>query len=358
MFSPEKPTIRDISKELGLAISTISMALKNHPRISADTRKKVQAKAKQMGYVPDPRLSSVMSNLKRKKADRLVAGLAYVIPSLQFDDSHKHSIFRSFYEGAKSRAEELGYRLESFNLRQDHITGSRLVSILRNRGIEGIVISPIFDGGKKLDFDWSHLSAIAFGHSVVDAGMNRVSFDQFHAVFHSLKSMARLGYRRIGVVMPGNADDRMHNLSLGGLAAFRTESPKQEIVPIFEGIDRRKFLHWFRKHKPDALLCHGLNWAKILHEEEVNCPEDYGYATLEFDAQNAQRAEFEDTDFQQQFARVSGMNQGSHYIGGLAVELLAQDLSLNLKGPSPRPKTTLVEGAWVPGQTLRKVTAE
>lgn len=357
MLQPEKPTIRDISKELGVAISTVSMALKDHPRISADTRKKVQAKAREMGYVPDPRLSNVMSNLKRKKADRVVAGLAYVIPSLEFSDSHKHSIFRSFYDGARSRAEELGYRLETFNLPQEKLTGTRLVSILRNRGIEGIVISPIFDGGKKLDFDWSKFSAIALGHSVVEPGMNRVSFDQFQAVYLSLKSMAKFGYKRIGVVMPGNADERMHNLSQGAMLTFHSEFSEPHSIPIFEGVDRNKFLDWFRDHQPDALLCHGLQWAKILHEEGVNCPDDYGYATLEFDAQQAQRAEFEDTAFQQQFARVAGMNQGSNYIGGLAVELLAQDLSLNLMGPSQRPKTTLVEGEWRNGNTLKKVTS-
>lgn len=51
------------------------------------------------------------------------------------------------------------------------------------------------------------------------------------------------------------------------------------------------------------------------------------------------------------------MNQGSQYIGGLTVELLAQDLSLNLAGPAEGPKTTLVEGEWVDGDTLKKVTS-
>jgi DNA-binding LacI/PurR family transcriptional regulator len=355
MSSSANPTIRDISRELGLAISTISMALKNHPRISESTRQRVQAEAKRMGYVPDPRLSSVMSNLKKKKGDRLVAGLAYVIPSLEFADSHKHSIFQSFFEGAKARAEQLGFRLESFKLRRDNISGSRLVSILRSRGIEGLVISPIFDGGKKLDFDWSKFSAIAFGHSVVDAGMNRVSFDQLYAVHHSMQRMADLGYKRIGLVMPGNADERMHTLSQAGLLAYRSQRPEQHDIPSFEGVDREKFLKWFHEFKPDALLCHGLTWAKMLHEEGINCPDDYGYATLEWDAQEAQRADFEEGVFHTQFARIAGMNQGSQYIGGLAVELLAQDLSLNLAGPSDRPKTTLVEGEWVDGDTLQKV---
>ncbi|GAB5559850.1 MAG: hypothetical protein SynsKO_14970 [Synoicihabitans sp.] len=352
----ERPTIRDISKDLGLAISTISMALKNHPRISVETRKRVQARARKMGYMPDPRLASVMANLKRKKTDRPVAGLAYVIPSLEFSESHKHSIFQSFFDGAKARAEELGYRLERFNLPQEKISGARLVSILRSRGIEGIVISPIFDGGKKLDFDWSKFSAIAFGHSVVDPGMNRVSFDQFYAVYQSLRCMARSGYRRMGVVLPGNADERMHSLSLAGALAFTAQQADQTAIPMFKGTDRREFLAWFHTHRPDALLCHGLHWAKILHEEGINCPGDYGYATLEFDQQNAQRADHDDPDFQRQFSRVSGMNQGADYIGGLAVELLAQDLSLNIAGPSERPKTTLVEGEWCEGDTLRDVS--
>lgn len=352
MPSAEKPTIRDIGRELGLAISTVSMALKNDRRISVGTCARVQAKAKELGYVPDPRLASVMSNLKKRKVDRLVAGLAYVAPSREFADLEKHPIYRNYFEGAKERAEQLGYRLENFNMQAEGISGKRLVSILRSRGIEGVVISPIQHVGQELDINWSKLSAITFGYSVTEVGMNRVAIDQYLAVLRSLEGIARHGYRRIGFVTRGNADGRMQNRWKAALLAFQNDDPTQAGVPIFQGTDREAFLDWFEKHKPDAVLGNGLQWAEYLHEEGLRCPDDYGYATMEFEAQAVQRAGLADPELREQLGLVAGMNQGSRYIGGLAVELLAQDLSLNLKGPSSRPKTTLVEGAWMDGDTL------
>lgn len=44
-------SIKDLSKELGLGVSTVSMALNNNPKISQKTRDLVQAKAKEMKYI-------------------------------------------------------------------------------------------------------------------------------------------------------------------------------------------------------------------------------------------------------------------------------------------------------------------
>lgn len=44
-------SIKDISKELGIAVSTVSMALNDNPKIAEKTRKLVQEKAKELHYV-------------------------------------------------------------------------------------------------------------------------------------------------------------------------------------------------------------------------------------------------------------------------------------------------------------------
>ncbi len=46
-------TIKDIAQELGIAPSTVSMALKDSPLIGAKTREKVKALAKKLDYVPN-----------------------------------------------------------------------------------------------------------------------------------------------------------------------------------------------------------------------------------------------------------------------------------------------------------------
>ncbi len=46
----ENVTLNDIANALSLNISTVSRALKDHPKISSATKKKVQKKAKELGY--------------------------------------------------------------------------------------------------------------------------------------------------------------------------------------------------------------------------------------------------------------------------------------------------------------------
>ena len=53
-------TIKDIAHELFVSVSTVSRALNNDPSIRKETREKIQATAKSMGYVPNP----VATNLK------------------------------------------------------------------------------------------------------------------------------------------------------------------------------------------------------------------------------------------------------------------------------------------------------
>ena len=53
-------TIKDIARELLVSVSTVSRALNDDPSIRKETREKIQAAAKRMGYVPNP----VATNLK------------------------------------------------------------------------------------------------------------------------------------------------------------------------------------------------------------------------------------------------------------------------------------------------------
>ena len=46
----EKATIHDIAKKLNITASTVSRALKNHPRISDETKKAVQKVASKLNY--------------------------------------------------------------------------------------------------------------------------------------------------------------------------------------------------------------------------------------------------------------------------------------------------------------------
>ena len=46
-------TLNELAKQLGLSNATVSMALRNSPRIAADTRERVRKLAGELNYVPN-----------------------------------------------------------------------------------------------------------------------------------------------------------------------------------------------------------------------------------------------------------------------------------------------------------------
>ncbi|NAP01709.1 LacI family DNA-binding transcriptional regulator, partial [Halomonas sp. MG34] len=60
-------TIKDVAKRAGVAISTVSYALNNSPRISMATKKRVEEAAKALNY----KKNGFASDLKRTKTNTI-----------------------------------------------------------------------------------------------------------------------------------------------------------------------------------------------------------------------------------------------------------------------------------------------
>ena len=56
-----KPTIVEVAADAGVSLGTASRALSGHPAVRDDTRKRVQASARRMGYVPNRMARSLRS---------------------------------------------------------------------------------------------------------------------------------------------------------------------------------------------------------------------------------------------------------------------------------------------------------
>ena len=68
-------TIKDIAQKLGISVSTVSRALKDHPDISLKTRQAVQELAKLLGYKPN----LIALKLKNSKTNTI----GVLIPEVQ-----------------------------------------------------------------------------------------------------------------------------------------------------------------------------------------------------------------------------------------------------------------------------------
>jgi LacI family transcriptional regulator len=122
--------LKDIARQAGVAVMTVSKALRDAPDVSAATKARIKALALQMGYVPNSLAQGLRSQTSR------IFGL--VIPSVT------NPIFSRIVFAIEDRARELGYDIllvHTHNLPEREELGIRR---LLSRRVDGIFISPVY----------------------------------------------------------------------------------------------------------------------------------------------------------------------------------------------------------------------
>ena len=136
-------TLQQIAKAAGCGLATVSYALRGDPRIRAETRAHVQRVAGELGYRANPRFAALMSHIRRARRVRGGEKIAFVWVHTPRTESANDPFLRRVFQGAKGRAEALGYQLAPFWTGEEGMSDRRRSNILKARGIVGVVFSPV-----------------------------------------------------------------------------------------------------------------------------------------------------------------------------------------------------------------------
>ncbi|MFA5265389.1 MAG: LacI family DNA-binding transcriptional regulator, partial [Opitutaceae bacterium] len=149
-------TLHDVAQRAHVHVSTASRALLNSPRLSETTRRRVQKIANEMGYVHDSLLDALVAYRDAARRQNHPPVLGYVTSSPIPLKTLPHHRF--YWQGARRRAAELGFKLEQFSLAESGMMDARLSAILCARSIDGIILSSFVKGRAELNFDWSRFA--------------------------------------------------------------------------------------------------------------------------------------------------------------------------------------------------------
>jgi DNA-binding LacI/PurR family transcriptional regulator len=247
---PRRTTLKDIAADLGVDVSTVSKALKNHPAIAAATRERVRARAAALGYRPDPLLSA----LARRRTTRQISGaaLGWIYNHDRNAAMQRFAAYGDYLRGGRDRAAELGYALAEFWVGPGALTETRLAGILRARGIVGVVIAPQARPGGVLRLPWARLAAVAIGYTLAEPALHVVTNDHFQTMTHLVETLASRGRRRIGVYLWGEDDRRVRGRAGSAFSAWR----ELRRIPLlaYESPSADEFVTWVRRHRLDAVV--------------------------------------------------------------------------------------------------------
>jgi LacI family transcriptional regulator len=332
--------LRDIARAAGVHFTTVSLALRNHPRLPRPTCERVQRLAREMGYVPDPMLASLATYRKGLRPVEYQATLAWVTAFPERDRWGQIDIFREQYTGATRRAEELGYKLDHFWLAEPGMTPARATQILRTRNITGLVIAPLPRAGGVVALDWEHFSSVAIGYSLASPALHLVCAHQYRCIRLALHELAARGYRRVGLVVLRASNDRVDHNWLAGYLVEQFDLPEAEQLRplLLPAWDPEAFVRWLRREKPDAIISKLPETLPTLRSLGIAVPGEIGLAYLS------------DTHPGDEH---SGVDENPRQVGAAAVDFVVAQIHRNERGVPALPRRLLIDGVWVEGATVR-----
>lgn len=344
------PLVRlaDIAAKAGVTKATVSMALRNHLRISEKQRVRIQLIATEMGWRNNALLGQLMHELRRSRTRPYVAPLALINVSRDANIRRNISIVMDRYNGVEQRAEQLGYSIDHFWLYEAGMTPDRLARIFRSRGIQGVIIHghEQEESMEALAPVWEQFSCVTVGSRIVHPALNFVSNDQYSTALRACERLRALGYARIGLVMDRWLDNKLEHRFVGGLRS-RPEIGASIPVLYLENTylkrniaaEKRAFLRWRGEHQPDACISISAHLVEWLRNAGLRVPEDIGFAILDLPKELK--------------GKIAGMDQQHTCMGMSAVDVLIGQLLRRETGVPPIQQGTLIESSWTSGPTIQ-----
>ena len=335
--------MQHVADAAGVHRTTVSMALRNHPSIPENTRRKIATLAGKMGYRPNPLVSALMSQLRAQRPVDSHEVIAYVTSHPPSNPWRQHSALVEMFEGAKAKARELGFGLEEFDRHSRGMNAHRMKEILLTRGIRSIILAPLPDGTDDIDLDLSTFATVALGVSLRSPALERIANDHFQSFRVVFRECLRLGYHRIGFIVGHDFSERLEGRWLGAyLYGQYVLDPKLRLEPLliktFESKARKPIIKaWCLSERPEVIVS-PLGAAQDSWLGELRAmPGSPGVVNLTLPPQPGECA---------------GILQDAFKLGQIAVERMVARLQRNDIGLLSQTQNTMLHGTWVDGASL------
>jgi LacI family transcriptional regulator len=337
-MTPKRVVLADVAKKADVHVTTVSLALRNSPRLPAETRARIKDIATQMGYVPDPTLQALVAYRGSTMSRSNPPTIAYVTNWNSRWGWRSTTAHPDFFRGAEARARELGYHLEHFWMREPGLTHGRLSRILYTRGIRGVIIaSHVREIDIALQFDWARFAAVKIDYFPHEPRLALVTNNQMQIVRLAMQKAIARGYRRIGFVMDEGWDITVDRLYCAGFLWEQQALPAAERIAPYLIPNAESLADWIARTRPEVIISKHEFVDEALRAAGIQVPRDIAFADLFLE---------DDT------GATAGVVQNHAQVGAQAVELLAGQLQQNKYGIPSIPTVTNVEGTWRDGESL------
>ncbi len=291
-----------------------------------------------MGYVPDAAVVELMTRVRQRPVPAApTATLAWINTHPGEKVWHDLPWFRGYLEGARARAAERGYALDEFWLKAKGMTPRRLDTILRARGIKGVLVPPPAEGYARLSLDWARYAGVAIESNLYRPALDRVAPDYFGNTEIALRALWHQGARRIGLWIGRYQDVHSRHAITGAFLSWqaRLRGGVVRLAPMIPNFNHatssRLFSAWYKEHRPDAVVCIDEVVKIYAQEAGLRVPEDLRLAHL---------------NLHPGCGVTMGIAQRHFELGAVAVDMLVGNVLNGRFGVPPLLRETVIVGEW------------
>lgn len=231
MALPRGVTQRDIAEHLGIAVSTVSRALSDNPRVSRVTREAVRRAARE--------LDAQRASLEPSSAP-LMIGVTHSHSYHGLQNHNHESVLEQVLGGVEVACRR--YNAVPYPWQQSHLLASAESDTFFAR-VSGVIMS----GGEIDDEVVSAIHAhdkpiVLIGGHLPDAPLSSVAADSMNGMYRAARHLIELGHRRIAFVNGPNTSYTSREKLAGYLAALADHDVPFDPVLMVARDDRGGFM--------------------------------------------------------------------------------------------------------------------
>ncbi len=246
--------------------STVSLALRDDPRITAKTKARVKAAAERLGYRVNPLVSAWVATRRAARHANQQVPLAYLVSHPAGMPWGRQEHFREIMRGCTERAAEFGYRVSEHLLADYEPRLEALNRVLVTRAVQGVIVGPTLRHYSLQGIDWPRFAWVTIGYALTEPVLHRVTEDHHYGMKLAFEACLAQGHRRIGLAITGRHHELRRERWVGAFLAEQQAKlrPHERISLACDSEKTQSVEEWARRIRPDVILAdEPERWAKV-----------------------------------------------------------------------------------------------
>lgn len=192
-------TIKDIAREAGVSISTVSFAFNGTAPVAPETKARIMEVIKRLNYQPN----SAARGLVTRKTNTICLFTPH--PTNDFFSFARNNNFNDLLQGIGEVLDQKDYNLLlSWDSLGHKAKTPKLIKLMRERAMDGVLVClPEHDSHTIEELTEQNFPVVIVGSNTLASRVNSVDVDNYEVSYKNTRHMLDLGHRRIAFISPG-----------------------------------------------------------------------------------------------------------------------------------------------------------